>query len=261
MIGRRTLFKAVGLGVAFTTAAGVVASATEAAPGPADLVPKDGDALRQLMGRLAKAPRRRDFKTVPMILTDPDQWDNQAIEDLKAYKASTKQVCDNKALDGPWLNLMRNMLNTETISFKHPDFLIVSATHASAHFALYDETIWEKYQITKLAGDKFKTNTAIVEKKGASSDPSDFQSATGIFSPDNISIPALMRRGAVFMGCHNAIWEQARILISKDLNPDKLSQEALTAELSNHLIPGAILTPGVIATLLELQKSGFEYAT
>ena len=70
-----------------------------------------------------------------------------------------------------------------------------------------------------------------------------------------------MRRGVVFMSCHNAIWEQAAALIKADMNPDKLTQEALAAELTNHLIPGAVLTPGIGGTLPELEQAGFYYAT
>ena len=69
-----------------------------------------------------------------------------------------------------------------------------------------------------------------------------------------------MKRGVVFMSCHNAIWEQAAGLIKADVNPDKLSHEALAAELTNHLIPGVVLTPGAVGTLPELQRAGFYFA-
>jgi hypothetical protein len=60
------------------------------------------------------------------------------------YEEPVKQVWDNTVLDSPWLNLMRNSLNAQIWSFKHPDFLAVSASHGSAHFALYDDTICAK---------------------------------------------------------------------------------------------------------------------
>jgi hypothetical protein len=69
-----------------------------------------------------------------------------------------------------------------------------------------------------------------------------------------------MRRGVAFMACHNAIWEQAAALLKADVNPDKLSHETLAAELTNHLIPGVVLTPGAVGTLPELQLAGFHYA-
>ncbi|MFP3541103.1 hypothetical protein, partial [Pseudomonas sp. SIMBA_044] len=59
---------------------------------------------------------------------------------------------------------------------------------------------------------------------------------------------------------HNSIWETAQKLIDAGTNPDKLSLEALAAELTNHVLPGVIVTPGAVATLVELQQSGFHYA-
>jgi len=46
------------------------------------------------------------------------------------------------------------------------------------------------------------------------------------------------------MACHNAIWELAAALIETGINPDKLSHPELAAELTNHLVDGAVLTPG-----------------
>jgi hypothetical protein len=241
-----------GIGVAVAGAEPAQAASAVA------LTPTGAEGLNALTERLAKAPRRRDFKTVPMILVDHDQWDHEALSELMAYKAGPKQVWDNVDIAGPWLNLMRNSLNAQIWSFKHPDFLAVSATHSSAQFALYDQAMWDKYQLTRLAGEKFKTNTLIEEKPA--SDPANFEDPAGAFSPAGNSIPALMRRGAVFMACHNAIWEQAEALIKKDINPDKLSHEALAGELTNHLIPGVVLNPGAVATIAELQQAGFGFA-
>jgi intracellular sulfur oxidation DsrE/DsrF family protein len=242
----------MGLGVVLTGSA-------RAADAVAPLMGAGARALPDLMARLAKAPRRRDFKTVPMILDDSAQWDTEALKEIISYEGSAKQVWDNTVLESPWLNLMKNSLNAQIWSFKHPDFLVVSATHGTAHLALYDDAIWEKYQITKLAGEKFKTNTLMVAKS-APSNAADYEAPTGAFSAHDNSIPTLMRRGVVFLACHNAIWEQAGVLIEKEINPDKLSQEALAAEMTNHLIDGVVLTPGAVATLPELQSAGFHYA-
>jgi hypothetical protein len=64
----------------------------------------------------------------------------------------------------------------------------------------------------------------------------------------------------VFLACHNAIWELAEKLIAAAVNPDNVSHEALAAELTNRLIAGAVLTPGMVGTLPELQRVGFNYA-
>ena len=257
--GRREALQTLGGGVAV---AGLALStrAAVAAPTSASLVASGAASLKALAERLAAAPRRRDFKTAPMILDDPAQWDDAALRELKAYKHGPKQVWDNSSIEGAWLGVMRNSLNTQTWSFKHPEFLVVSATHGSANLALYDQAIWDKYQLTKLAGDKFKTNTLILEKPGAAADAKNYEDPKGVFSPADSSIPALMRRGVVFLSCHNAIWEQASKLEELGLNPDKLALDALAADLTNHLIPGVILIPGAVGTIPELQEVGFHYA-
>ena len=163
-------------------------------------------------------------------------------------------------IGGPWLNLLRNALNAQIWGFGHPDFLAVALCHATANVALYDQAMWEKYQLTRLAGEKFKTNTLIVETAAGGADPANIQDDSGAFSPGDNTIPALMRRGVVFMACHNAIWEQASRLHAMDVNPDRLGVDEITAELTNHLIPGALLTPGAVGTMPELQMAGFFYA-
>ncbi len=250
----------LGLGVAAGAAAlgGNSASAAKAS----DIwMPQGAATLKALHDKLGAAPRRRDFKTVPMSLESEDYWDHEALAELIAYRGGPKQIWDNKDLAGPWLNLMRSNLNVQVYSFKRPDFLIVSATHASAHLAMYDEAMWEKYKLSTRAGAAFATNTLILEQRGASADPKNYQDPEGAFSSSNNSIPALQRRGAVFFACHNSIWELSNGLIRSGTNPDKLSHEALAAELTNHLIADVVLTPGAVATLLQFQEAGYHYAT
>jgi hypothetical protein len=130
-------------------------------------------------------------------------------------------------------------------------------THGTAQLALYDRAIWDKYQLASLAGDEFRTNTLITERKSVVADSSDYEDQ----AVEDNSIPALMRRGIVFMSCHNAIWEQAALLLKSGINPDKLSHAQLAAELTNHLVNGVILIPSATGTLPELQQVGFHYAT
>jgi hypothetical protein len=261
MIQRRMALQALGVGLAAcaTNIAGLrQASAKES--GNAGLLPNDAHHLRQLSDRLAELPRHRGFKSVPMILTDPEQWDAEALKEVIAYQSPYKQVWDNTEIGSPWLNLMRNSLNAQIWSFKHPDFLVVSATHGSAHLALFDDAIWDKYQLSRLAGERFKSNTLSKEASAAKADSKNFEDPNGVFSSDDNSIPVLMKRGVVFLSCHNAIWEEAAALLKAESNPDKLTHEQLAAEMTNHLLPGVVLTPGAVGTLPELQRAGFQYA-
>ena len=258
--GRRAALMAMGIGIT-ASGAGLAALHSGVASAPeGSLLPPGAISLQELAARLSEAPRRRNFKKVPMILNDPDQWDDAALSEVIAYAGVPKQTWDNTEIASPWLNLMRNALNTQIWSFGHPDFLVVSATHGTAHLALFGPTVWEKYQLAKLTGGTFQTNTLLAQQKGAAADPNDYENPEGAFSPYDNSIPALQRRGVVFLACHNAIWELAANLIAAGVNPDKLPHEALAAELTNHLIAGAVLTPGMVGTLPELQRAGFSYA-
>ncbi|MHB8283087.1 MAG: thiosulfate dehydrogenase [Caulobacteraceae bacterium] len=258
-LNRRTALLKLGLGTASLGAlAGSLSNASAALAEPASLIPAEASTLQGLARQLQAAPRRREFRSVPMILTNPSDWDHQALDAVMVYKGSPKQVWDNTDINGPWLNLMRNAVNAQIWSFKHPDFLAVSATHGSAHLALYDQTAWDKYGLAKQT--KMASNTALVAS-GAPGGPRDYEAADGVNSGRGDDIPDLMRRGVVFLACHNAIWELAAKLQKTGDNPDKLSLKAMAADLTNHLIPGVVLTPGMVATIPELQLSGFLYIT
>ena len=232
----------------------------QAAAAQERFMPKGATTMAELGQKLAAAPRRRNFKTTPMILQNRDEWDSEALDLVLAYAGKPKQVWNNTQLEGPWLNLMRNAMNAQIWSFKHPDFLAVSATHGPAHLALYDDAIWAKYKLGSLTHGKAKTNTWIKTPPAAAADPAAIEDAKGVYSPADNSITVLQQRGAVFLACHNAIWELTGHLHAKGNNPDKLSHEQMAAEFTNHLVPGVVLTPGIVATLVELEDAGYRYA-
>jgi intracellular sulfur oxidation DsrE/DsrF family protein len=254
---RRALLRGVG---SLTLGAAAFAGGPPPAVASARIIAPGARELGELMARLARAPRRRDFKTVPMILSHPDFWDDAALKEVIAYRGAPKQVWDNANIAGPWLNLMRNALNAQIFSFGHRDFFAVSATHGTAHLALLDQAMWEKYELAALAGAKFKTNSLMLAKPAAAAF-SDDEDPMSVFGASGDTIPALQQRGVAFLACHNAIWELTGKLIARGVNPDHLSHEAIAAELTNHLIDGVVLTPGIVATIPELQQAGFHYAT
>jgi len=57
------------------------------------------------------------------------------------------------------------------LSFKHPDFLAVSVPMVRRSSRSLTRPMWDKYQLTKLAGEDFETNTLIIEHKAADADP------------------------------------------------------------------------------------------
>jgi hypothetical protein len=78
--GRRGVLRTFAL-TAVTGALGLASAAIKpaaAATGSA-LTPPGATRLDAIRMRLAQAPRRRDFKTVPMILDHEEQWDHEAL--------------------------------------------------------------------------------------------------------------------------------------------------------------------------------------
>ena len=153
----------VGFG-ALADGAAALASTPSRAAQAERIIPPGAQGLSDLMEKLRRASRRRDFQTVPMILQHPDFWDDEALREIATYRGTRKQVWNNTNLAGPWLNLMRNSINAQIFSFGHKDFLAVSATHGTAHLALFEQTMWDKYDLATLAGAKFKTNTVAMPK-------------------------------------------------------------------------------------------------
>ena len=248
-----------GLGTGLLMSAVGNGSTANAAPEPT-LEPADAKGLHDLLQALAGMPRRRNFQSVPMILDDPEFWDQAPLAAVLAYKGGPRQAWDNTDIAGSWLNGMRNSLNTQIWGFKEPNFLCVSATHGAAHLALFDQAMWDKYQLSKLAGGKITRNSFIDQAAAAAENPAQFQSAEGPFSSKNNSIVALQRRGVVFMACHNAIWEIAEQLAALEQSSEHRSIDTIATDLTNHLIPDVVLTPGIVATLVKLQQAGFAYS-
>src|SRR5260221_13540251 len=122
--GRRRALRPFALTMA-TGAIGLASAVAKPAAATVEyaLTPPGATHLDALKKRLAKAPRRRDFKTVPMILDHPEQWDHEALTEVLSYRPVHKQAWDGIDIGIPWLDLMRNTLNTQIWSFKHPDYL------------------------------------------------------------------------------------------------------------------------------------------
>src|ERR1700674_1634529 len=105
----------LGLGAA-AGAAAFGSSSADAAKATGPWMAQGAATLKALHDKLNAAPRRRDFKTVPMILENENTWDQEALQELIAYRGAPKQIWDNKALASPWLNLMRNNINVQIYS-------------------------------------------------------------------------------------------------------------------------------------------------
>ena len=91
--GRRGVLRTFALTMA-TGAIGLASAAAKPAAAAVEsaLTPPGATHLDALKKRLAQAPRRRDFKTVPMILNHPEQWDHEALTEVLSYRPAPKQA-------------------------------------------------------------------------------------------------------------------------------------------------------------------------
>lgn len=255
--GRRTALRLMGQATTLLAAAGGGAGLAVAAQ-PSQAPTLTTGELSQLAVRLAAAPRRRSFQTVPFMLTSPDSWDQEAANDVLAYRYRSRQMWEVTDLSAPWLGLMREATNGQVFALYNPEFLPVAAVHGTAHLALFDQPSWDRYKLAALTGGKFATNSFIVEKPGVSEED-DLQDLDGFYGPANNNIISLQHRGAVFLACHDSIHAIARGLHGM---PEFAATPAdtIAADLTNGLIPGVVLVPSMVAFLVELQRAGFTYA-
>lgn len=257
----QTIALAAGIAGAAVATATPADAAVEASARDTDYLPEGADRLRAFTRSLAEIRRRRGQRTAPMILTKPGQWDSAAIDLILAYGGRQKHVFDTTDIAGTWLTQIRNTMNAEAFALGHPNFLMVAAPHGPAQYSLYGRAAWEKYDIASLTGGAFKRNTLIKDPKVTKAQVKDIEDPTGLYS-DTLGnfIPVLQKRGVVFCACHNAVWELAGALIAKGINPDNRTQGGLTADLTNTLIDGVVLTPGNEAIIGLLERAGFSYS-
>jgi intracellular sulfur oxidation DsrE/DsrF family protein len=213
--------------------------------------------LKRLTERLAAAPRRRNFETVPLIVKDADYWDHEAATELLSYSYNYKQVWDNDELGVAYLGLMREAINGQVFAQRRPDFLAVSATHGLAHLALFSQPMWDKYQLARLTGGKSTSNTFMVEPDGVS-ESDDLEKPTGFYGPADNNIVSLQNRGAVFIACHDSIHAISRTLHG-GAGLAAVAPDTIAADLTNNLIPGVVLVPSVVAFIVDLQHAQYTY--
>lgn len=248
---RRSIFALAGRSILLaTTASASFAGAAE--------TPVTGGELERLNVALALAARCRSFVSVPLVVRERDQWDHEASELVLAYRNRARQVWECTDIQGPWLNLMREAVNGQVFAFGNPGFLAVAALHGMAHLALFDQFAWDTYNLSSLGGGTGPMN-AFLARNASATPADDIQAPAGYYGPESNNIPTLQDRGMVFIACHDSIHAIARNL-SKARHGTLAEADKIAADLTNHLAPGVVLVPSVVAFLVELQRVGYTYA-
>jgi intracellular sulfur oxidation DsrE/DsrF family protein len=252
VVGRRAAL--LGVGQAAAVMASLDTTGAAFATPPQTVAGHAAGLLVQFGQRLAVLPRRREFRSIPFMVSGPHEWDHEAAAEVLSYKYRALQVWDNSDLSGPCLSLMREAINGQVFAHGNRDFLAVSATHGSAHLSLFSQAAWDEHNLALLTDGRFASNSFIREKPGASL-ADDLQNQDGFYGPSNNNIVSLQLRGVVFLACHDSINAIARQLHSRNGVP----ADIIAANLTNSLIPNVVLVPSVVAFLVELQSVGFTY--
>jgi hypothetical protein len=197
----------------------------------------------------------------PAVTTSP--FDFPAIAAQLARPAEHRQVFSAaRVADGAVLSYMVNSLNAYEFDYGlGPNGLHAAAVcyHLCA-MLLLDDAAWAKYPVAKaLAGENDAVSSTETKKNPflaptSTLDPKDDRMDRKGFYHDT-SLTALVRRGASFFACNNALTYQAREF-SKLAGQ---SPDAVLADLHAHLVPGALLVPAGVAALNQAQEAKFTF--
>ena len=186
-----------------------------------------------------------------MMRTDPKDFDHRWVQTLKAPH---RIVFDVQAL-GNGLPLVRAGAYFDTMrdafGARPGQAQVVLALHAGAMAIAFDDAGWAKYQLGDRAGTAARdpaTNAAYTRNIFASEAPGDPFAAN--------AVPALQRRGAIFLFCNNVL----RNLTASLARRRGETPEVVRAGLIAAFLPEVVLVPAVVAATVVAQEHGCAYA-
>lgn len=133
---------------------------------------------------------------------------------------------------------------------KPGDAQVVLALHASSAPIAFNDAAWAKYafgeRMGKVATDPMTTKPAIrnIFASEAAGDPW-----------VRVAVPALQRRGAIFLFCNNVM----RFLSASLARRRNEAPDAVRADLIASFLPGVVLVPAVVAATAMAQERGCSY--
>ncbi len=126
---------------------------------------------------------------------------------------------------------------------------VVVALHASPMVLAFNDAAWAKYGFGQRARVTDPRTGQISLRNIFASEATDDPYAS-------IAIPALQRRGAIFLFCNNVMRNLSSSLArSRGETPD-----AVRADLIASFLPGVVLVPAVVAAVAMAQERGCGYA-
>ncbi|MEI2720561.1 MAG: hypothetical protein V9E87_10530 [Gemmatimonadales bacterium] len=125
---------------------------------------------------------------------------------------------------------------------------VVVALHAAPMVVAFNDAAWEKYAFGERARlTDPKTGKSSLRNLYASEDSADPFAA--------VAVPALQRRGAIFLFCNNVL----RNLVSSLARRRSETPEVVRTDLIASFLPGVVLVPAVVAGIAMAQEHGCAY--
>lgn len=180
--------------------------------------------------------------------TGPEDFDHRWLATLTARH---RVVYDAHIL-GEAVPLVRanNFLNAcrDAYDDKPGDAQVVVALHAAPMVVAFNDAAWAKYAFgERVRLNDPKTGKPSLRNLFASEDAADPFAA--------VAVPALQRRGAIFLFCNNVL----RNLTSSLARRRSETVEVVRADLIASFLPGVVLVPAVVAGIAMAQEHGCGY--
>ena len=181
-------------------------------------------------------------------------FDRAAFDALVGRPADIRQLFEAVSFHDGLFNNVKNALNGLQYGFGFPAARIAFALclHGPSSAYNYSDDVWSKYKI----GEAFKLKDA----KGNPIRSNVFlQPSKATQADEATDIPALQKRGVIFLTCHTAVEEQARNLIKGGFAPAGMTPTQVADDILTHLIPGTHVVPSMVAAVGVLQHQ-YHYA-
>lgn len=216
-------------------------------------------------------------------------FDLRRLESVLGRPAQIRQMWENVAIrPGVFINI-KNALNGLVFGFGYAPQSISMAVvnHGPSAAYAYDDSIWSKYRIGEFLGyppsgqpgnplaaaaQHLAASFGFAHPEGAPMKNVFYPRRTALTGPadpndehspyQDASIEALQHRGVVFLLCHTAVVEQARIIVRDGFAPAGTAANAVCKDILTHLLPGTVVVPsGVAAVAVLQQRFGYTYIT
>ncbi len=193
------------------------------------------------------------------------QFDFKSFQRIVGRPAKIRQVFEQVAFKPLLWNNMKNSLNGLQFGYgiKPNEIAIAIAGHGPSAAYGYSDYVWQKYNIGEYFGIKDAQGNTITKNMWlAAKNPYDVKAdpddEKGMYQ--DTSIEMMQKRGAVLMTCHTAVEEQSKGIVKAGKAPAGMTPKDVADDILTHLVPGALVVPGMVATVAILQKYyGYTY--